>query len=65
MTSIFFKTITSVRYYLNDNPEFSVFFQSQAGLGLQISRINLKSSLSNFNYTSTDFTVDYLYLSLA
>ena len=53
-----------VRFYLNDNPKFRVFLQSQVSLGLQISRINLKSSSSNFDYTSTDFDVDDIYVSL-
>jgi hypothetical protein len=54
----------TVRFYLNDNPKFRVFLQSQASFGLQIYSINLKSSSSNFNYTSTDFTVDDIYVSL-
>lgn len=53
-----------VRYYLNDNAKFRVFLQGEASLGLQITRINLKSSSSNFNYTSTDFDVDDIYVSL-
>jgi hypothetical protein len=54
----------TVRYYLNDNPKFRLFLQSQASLGLEISQINLKSSSSNFNYTSTDFAVGDIYVSL-
>ncbi len=53
-----------VRFYLNDNPKFRVFLQSQVSLGLQISRFNLKSSSSNFDFTSTDFDVDDIYVSL-
>jgi hypothetical protein len=41
-----------------------VFVQSQASFALEISHLNLKSSTSDFSYTSTDFEVGDIYVSL-
>jgi hypothetical protein len=54
----------TVRYYLNDNPKFKVFLQSQASFGLQIRYSELKSPSFNFSYTNTDFIVDDIYVSV-
>jgi hypothetical protein len=54
----------TVRFYLNDNAKFRVFLQSQASLGLEISNFKFKSSTSNFSFTSTDFEIGEIYVSL-
>jgi hypothetical protein len=54
----------TLRYYLNDNPKFRVFLQSQASLGLEIRYSELKSPSFNFSYTHTDFIVNDIYVSL-
>jgi hypothetical protein len=53
-----------VRFYLNDNPKFRIFLQSQATLGLQIRHNEWKSPSFNFSFTNTGFIVDDIYVSL-
>jgi hypothetical protein len=54
----------TVRYYLNDNPKFRVFLQSQASLGIEIRHTDFNSPSFNFGYTHTDFIADDIYVSL-
>jgi hypothetical protein len=54
----------TVRYYFNENPNFRLFVESQATLGLEIDYGHYKFATSDFKSVFTTFSIDDIYLSL-
>jgi hypothetical protein len=54
----------TVRYYFNENPNFRLFVESQATLGLEIDYSHYKFAMSDFKAVFTTFLIDDIYFSV-